>query len=46
MAFIEKCDLEIIPEQKLVKFKKNGECVKEYTEIGCTHFVLSASKEN
>ena len=45
MAFIEKCDLEILPEQGLVRFFKNGEFVKEYSEIGNTHFVLIESKE-
>lgn len=45
MAFIEKCDLEILPEQGLVRFIKNGELIKEYSEIGNTHFVLTESKE-
>lgn len=46
MAFIEKYDLEIIPEQGLIKFNKNGTCIKEYTEIGNTHFILTTSNEN
>ena len=46
MAFIEKYDLEIIPEQGLIKFNKNGSCIKEYTEIGNTHFILTTSNEN
>lgn len=45
MAFQNKWDLTILPEQNLVIVKKNGNILGEYKEIGKNYFVYLSDEE-